>query len=137
MKNDKSIFILMFLAFTVCFMACNTSQSFNNTNAESIEEVVEVNPNNMDLTQLLQAEPGVFVSGSGHTATISIRGVNSFNLTNEPLFIINGNQVPSYSSLYYMVDNNSIKSIRVLKNAADTTYYGINGANGVIVIETK
>jgi TonB-dependent SusC/RagA subfamily outer membrane receptor len=30
-----------------------------------------------------------------------------------------------------------IESIRVLKDAADITMYGVRGANGVIVIKTK
>ena len=29
------------------------------------------------------------------------------------------------------------ESIKVLKNAAETTMYGVRGANGVIVIKTK
>lgn len=71
---------------------------------------------------------GVNVSGS----TITIRGVSSFVLSNEPLFIVNGMPV---SSLDY-ISPNQVKSIKVLKGSA-AAIYGVRGANGVIVINLK
>jgi TonB-dependent SusC/RagA subfamily outer membrane receptor len=35
------------------------------------------------------------------------------------------------------VDPHDIESIQVLKNAPETSLYGVRGANGVIVIKTK
>lgn len=78
-----------------------------------------------------------------------IRGQASFLASNEPLWIIDG--VPIYtgnatnaiigvnvsiSPLSY-INPNDIQSITVLKDAAATTIYGANGANGVILLNTK
>lgn len=71
---------------------------------------------------------GVNVSGS----TITIRGVGSLYLSNEPLFIVNG--IPVFSLDHISPDQ--VKSINVLKGAS-ATIYGIRGANGVIVVNLK
>lgn len=80
---------------------------------------------------------------------VRIRGEASLNASNEPLWIIDGvkaytggrtGMMPgvSYtvSPLTYL-DPNDIESITVLKDADQTTIYGANGANGVILVTTK
>lgn len=71
---------------------------------------------------------GVNVSGS----TITIRGVSSLVLSNEPLFIVNGIPVRSLDHL----SPDQVESITVLKGAS-ATIYGVRGANGVIVVNLK
>jgi len=72
------------------------------------------------------AVPGVQVSGT----KITIQGVNSFNLSTEPLFIVDGNQVNSISD----IPPSQVQSIEVLKGAS-ASIYGSRGANGVILIK--
>jgi TonB-dependent starch-binding outer membrane protein SusC len=97
--------------------------------------------------------PGLFITQgtgtSGSTFTVNIRGLNSLQNGNDPLYIIDG--VPYNAHLLPNNDgsllNNSsplsflnpydIESLTVLKDADATSIYGIRGANGVIVITTK
>lgn len=66
--------------------------------------------------------------------SVIIRGRNSIYGSDQPLYVIDG--VPT---MYGAVGVNpyDIKSIRVLKNASETAFYGVRGANGVVVITTK
>ena len=83
----------------------------------------------------------------GSTQDIRIRGRNSINAGNDPLFVIdgipmiNGNfsgsaNVSSLSTLSSIAADN-IESMTVLKDAGATSVYGARGANGVILITTK
>lgn len=66
---------------------------------------------------------------------IRIRGVNSINSSNTPLFILDG--APVTQSVFSTLNPNDIESITVLKDAASVAIYGTRAANGVIVITSK
>lgn len=104
--------------------------------------------------QLLQGRaPGVQVQANsgvpGGGIFIRVRGTNSVNASNDPLYVVDGvfinntnliatglgNQVPSNP----IADLNpaDIESIEVLKDANATAIYGSRGANGVVLITTK
>lgn len=70
----------------------------------------------------------------GADMNIQIRGVNSFNFSNEPLFVIDG--IPSQSGMKHL-NSADIESIDVLKDASSSAIYGSRGANGVVIITTK
>ncbi|MDR2448979.1 MAG: TonB-dependent receptor [Prevotellaceae bacterium] len=70
----------------------------------------------------------------GADMSIQIRGLNSFNYSNEPLFVING--VPSSSGLRTL-NPEDIESIDVLKDASSCAIYGSRGSNGVVIVTTK
>ena len=70
----------------------------------------------------------------GSVTSIRIRGTNSINSGNEPLYVIDGFAgVGDLSS----INPGDIQSIEVLKDASATAIYGSRGANGVILITTK
>ncbi len=69
---------------------------------------------------------------AGDGVSINLRGIRSFNGSNDPLFIIDGME-GSYDEL----NPNDIESVEVLKGASATAIYGSAGANGVIIITTK
>jgi TonB-dependent SusC/RagA subfamily outer membrane receptor len=71
--------------------------------------------------------------------TVRIRGGSqSLYGNNAPLYIVNGVPFsPSADGGLSGINPYDIESIRVLKEAADLTMYGVRGANGVIVIKTK
>ena len=83
----------------------------------------------------------------GSTAQIRIRGIQSINASNEPLYVIDGVPVQNtnvsgsanISSLNPLstIDPNIIESITVLKDASAVAPYGAAGSNGVILITTK
>ncbi|TCS86503.1 TonB-linked SusC/RagA family outer membrane protein [Anseongella ginsenosidimutans] len=86
--------------------------------------------------------PGLFTQEtfselSRANTDLFVRGISAARAT-EPLVVIDG-IVCSYQSnetLEY-ISANEIESISILKDAASQALYGIQGANGVIVITTK
>jgi TonB-dependent SusC/RagA subfamily outer membrane receptor len=69
--------------------------------------------------------PGVEVSGT----SIRIRGERSLNVSNEPIFVVDGVIVSSIEG----ISPRQVKSIKVLKGP-DASIYGNRGSNGVIEI---
>ncbi|GAB3691489.1 TonB-dependent receptor [Spirosoma flavus] len=84
-------------------------------------------------------------SGSpGSGTTIRIRGGNSIQGDNEPLYVIDGipfkNDGAGSGSSFNVLSTlnpSDIESISVLKDASSTAIYGSRGANGVVIITTK
>lgn len=80
---------------------------------------------------------GVTITDTGSpsgTATVRVRGIGSFNSSQEPLYIVDG--VPLTSAMNTF-NSNDIESMQVLKDAASASIYGSRAANGVIIITTK
>ncbi|WP_460636965.1 SusC/RagA family TonB-linked outer membrane protein [Larkinella harenae] len=71
----------------------------------------------------------------GGGVTIRIRGGNSINAGNEPLYVIDG--FPVYNESGANLNPNDIESMEILKDASATAIYGSRGANGVVIITTK
>ena len=69
----------------------------------------------------------------GEKSIIKIRGVNSINSGNEPLYVVDGITVSDLTS----INIDDIESIQVLKDASSAAIYGARGANGVILVTTK
>jgi TonB-linked SusC/RagA family outer membrane protein len=63
---------------------------------------------------------------------VRVRGDHTFTGSRNPLVLVDG-KVGDYS----LFDPYDIESITVLKDAAATAMYGLRGANGLILIETK
>ncbi|MBX2925180.1 MAG: TonB-dependent receptor [Chitinophagaceae bacterium] len=75
------------------------------------------------------------ISGApGTGTTIRIRGGNSINASNEPLYVIDGLIGGGDINL---INPEDIESLVVLKDASSTAIYGARGANGVILVTTK
>ena len=101
---------------------------------------IRQSPNEPIEQQLMKRTPGVVIGRtSSGDLTIRIRGgSSSVQGNNAPLYIVDGVPFsPSVEGGLSGINPNDIASIRVLKDAADITMYGIRGANGVIVIKTK
>ena len=73
-------------------------------------------------------------SEPGGNVSIRIRGTNSINTGNEPLFVVDG--FPGAGDLN-SINPSDIESVEVLKDASATAIYGSRGANGVVLITTK
>lgn len=104
-----------------------TAEDLDRTANESIERT------------LAAKVPGLYIS---HTAdgsiAIRIRGNSSITGSNEPLYVIDGTPVNSGpGGSLSGINPKDIASIEVLKDAIATSFYGVRGANGVIVIKTK
>jgi TonB-dependent SusC/RagA subfamily outer membrane receptor len=70
--------------------------------------------------------------------TVRVRGATTLNGQSEPLYIIDGMPVTLLpgEGLNWL-DPAEILQIDVLKDPAETSMYGVRGANGVIIIRTK
>ncbi len=69
----------------------------------------------------------------GGSISIRIRGTNSINSSNEPLYVVDGFPTTNGAE----INPNDIESMQILKDASATAIYGSRGANGVILITTK
>ena len=86
----------------------------------------EANSSYTNIYDMIQGKvPGVQVSGT----KITIRGVNSINLSTDPLFVVDGVVVNTIDN----ISPRQVKSISVLKGS-DASIYGSRGAGGVILI---
>ncbi|MEX2565252.1 MAG: TonB-dependent receptor [Cyclobacteriaceae bacterium] len=78
----------------------------------------------------------------GGRTNVRIRGFSSINSSNNPLYVVDGVQLPmgnqaQASNAIDYINPNDIVSVEVLKDASSTAIYGSRGANGVILITTK
>lgn len=90
------------------------------------------------IDQILQGRTaGVNVTNSsgapGGDLSIRIRGANSVNGNNDPLYVVDG----FVGSDFRDVNPSDIESIQILKDASSTAIYGSRGASGVVLITTK
>lgn len=90
------------------------------------------------MDQILQGRAaGVNVTNSsgapGGNVRIRIRGANSINGNNDPLYVIDGFVGGDFND----INPSDIENIQVLKDASSTAIYGSRGSNGVILITTK
>ncbi|MCE6991837.1 TonB-dependent receptor [Dyadobacter sp. CY323] len=95
------------------------------------------------------------VSGApGANLTVRIRGSNSIQYGNDPLYVIDGFPINTGSSTgnvgagsnfgqnqgtspLAFINPDDIESMTVLKDASATAIYGARGANGVVIVTTK
>ena len=83
--------------------------------------------------------PGLItVQSSGEpgadAANLYIRGLGTYG-SSTPLVVIDG--LPRNKADFDMLDPNEIESITILKDASSSSLYGIQGANGVVVVTTR
>lgn len=90
------------------------------------------------IEQLLAARvPGVMLGrASDGRLTLMIRGPSTLSQAQEPLFVVDGTPLGNAAN-FLAVNRHDIESIEVLKDAASTALYGIQGAGGVILVKTK
>ncbi|GAB3267207.1 TonB-dependent receptor [Larkinella harenae] len=71
----------------------------------------------------------------GAAVSVRIRGTNSIQGSNEPLYVVDG--FPISGTNPTILNNADIESMEILKDASATAIYGSRGANGVVIITTK
>ena len=140
-----------------------TTQRLNTGDVTTVKASdIEKQPVNNPLAVLEGRVPGMFITQgngfSGSSYKVQIRGQNSINNGNDPLYVIdgvpyasqllpgagnvlgisttvNGNAV--YGNPMNFITPSDIESIDVLKDADATAIYGSRAANGVVLITTK
>lgn len=104
---------------------------------EKLNAVAQLNNEELDFSQyssmyeLIQGRfTGVQISGGD----IIIRGESSLLGSNAAMIVVDG--MPTYSGILSSISPADVKNINVLKGSA-AAIYGVRGAAGVVVIETK
>lgn len=116
---------------------CASTGNANKDSSSQDRSVIEVNDTDYTLADYLRKVSGVYVRGSGSSATVKIRGVSTITGDTRPLFVVDGQKLgKSYSYVASQVPVSDIDSIRVLKGS-EASRYGLQGGNGVIEITTK
>jgi TonB-linked SusC/RagA family outer membrane protein len=126
----------------------NVIGSVTKTNLEEVKSI----PGGSFESQLQGKVPGVQITNNtgvpGETVNVRLRGANSINANNNPLYVVDGvfmsnGTLQTYdtgghsTSPIADLNPNDIESISVLKDAEATVLYGVRGANGVVIITTK
>ncbi|MBQ2178785.1 MAG: SusC/RagA family TonB-linked outer membrane protein, partial [Prevotella sp.] len=117
----------------------STQRKADLTGSVSVVETKELkSSSDTDPMRALQGKvPGMTITSNGSpvgAGTVRIRGIGSFNSSQDPLFVIDG--VPTTTNLNTL-NMNDIESMQVLKDAASASIYGSRAANGVIIITTR
>jgi TonB-dependent SusC/RagA subfamily outer membrane receptor len=83
--------------------------------------------------------PGVRVLRlSDGSLAIRVRGAGAFQGGGEPLYVVDGTPMDTNAGGGLAgVNPYDIARIQVLKDIAQTSFYGVRGANGVVLITTK
>jgi TonB-dependent SusC/RagA subfamily outer membrane receptor len=109
------------------------SREKSTASAASLNERQLRQRNPQNLAEILSTMAGVdVVEVGGGSYSVRIRGMRSLTRNNEPLFVLDGNIIPSTD----LITTKTIRRIDVLKDPASLAVYGSRGANGVIVITT-
>lgn len=123
----------------VVVMGYQTMKKADLTGAVSVisTSALETSSDTDPMRALQGKVPGMTITANGSpsgTGSVRIRGIGSFNASQDPLFVIDG--VPTTATLNSL-NMNDIESMQVLKDAASASIYGSRAANGVIIITTK
>ena len=121
-------------------VAYGTAKKTSLTGAISNIDATEIakRPTTSVVSALEGTTSGIQVSNTygqpGECPSIRIRGFNTVNGDNSPLYVLDG--VPFGGNISDL-NSADIESISVLKDAASAALYGNRAANGVILITTK
>lgn len=99
---------------------------------ESLKNTAVSNP----LSTLQGRVPGLYIVNSGAadgTPSVMLRGVSTVRASTTPLYIVDNMLTDNISWL----NVNDIASMEVLRDASSTAMFGVQGANGVIIITTR
>jgi TonB-linked SusC/RagA family outer membrane protein len=97
---------------------------------------LKTSPDYSPIKALQGKVPGLVMTNSGAAGgspTIRMRGVATVNASTNPLFVVDGMFVDNID----FINPNDISSIEVLKDPSSLAIFGVQGANGVIIISTK
>ncbi len=111
----------------------------------SVASVPKDRLSKIPVTNVMQAVQGA-VSGvviqqvssmPGEAPSTLVRGRGSLTASNDPYVVVDGIPISKMDGSINDINPNDIESIEILKDASATAIYGMNGANGVILITTK
>lgn len=93
----------------------------------------------MQIEELLEGRvPGVWVIRGARGISLMIRGQSTILGNTEPLYVLDGVplQMEPGRGLYWLSPRD-IQKVEILKDAGAAAFYGVRGANGVVLITTR
>lgn len=99
-------------------------------------EDIKTSPDHNPVKSLQGKVPGLVVTNSGAAGgnpDVKIRGVGTTYSGTQPLYIVDG----MFTDNIDFVNPNDIVSTEILKDPSSLAIFGVQGANGVIIITTK
>ena len=111
--------------FITCIMAAVLSGGLLHAQEKQYGDIFEMIRGRVPGVTVGQADPG-------EMPRITIRGIGTNSDQTQPLFIVDGLQVDNIAS----IDPNNVDQIDIIKDGT-SAIYGVQGANGVIIITTK
>ncbi len=127
---------LLILFSTILLFSCASPQNSvsgnlnkNNTRLDE-SSVNSYNSVKKDLTIEISKFPTVSVRGIGPRASIYL-----INQVCTPMFILNGEMIQDYHTVYNAVDTEILKSIKIVP-PRQAAIYGLRASSGVILITT-
>lgn len=99
-------------------------------------EDLKLSPDYSPVKALQGKIPSLMITNTGSAGgspTIRLRGVGTIQSGTNPLFVVDGMLTDNIDFL----SSNDITSIEVLKDPSSLSIFGVQGANGVIIITTK
>ncbi|MCB0628818.1 MAG: TonB-dependent receptor plug domain-containing protein [Saprospiraceae bacterium] len=137
---SRSGLALMSLFLVMLYTSsCGTSNGASSRAARdpNLVQPADSQSNSETWYTLLNRVAGVDVRGAEPNLSIRIRGDKSIELSNEPLFVLDGVQLgQEFSRLASAILPKDVASIRVVKGSG-ATMYGAGSGNGVIVVTSK
>jgi TonB-dependent SusC/RagA subfamily outer membrane receptor len=121
------------------FLGCAPAQPGPDRSPTPAVTAADLRNPNEPIEQVLQRKvPSLVVTRVGGEIALQIRASSSYKgEMTPPLFVVNGSPfAPGSGGVLSGINPEDIESIKLLRGA-DATLYGIDGANGVIVITTK
>jgi len=136
----KVVSVACFAVLVMLLSACGPSTEVirNNDDRGRFAQQVNAEMSGVTLDQYLKRLHGVRVVGEGRTAVIQIRGVASFTLSTEPLFVVDGVRMGNeFAKIFDMVNVADVRSVEVLTSNRATLMFGNDGFAGAILINKR
>lgn len=126
LSNNKIITKVLFLFSLFLICACASPKVISEKNVSH-----HLEKSTVDLTAELDKLPRVKVTGYGRLANIRL------NSGCELTYLLNGQVEQEYSYIYDIVEQSTLKSIRI-QSMSDAVMFGLRpGGSSLIVIETE
>lgn len=132
--------LMLFLLVTIGLSSCGTSSKMSDRASKDPTLVKPADNQSLNETwsSLLSRVVGVEVRGVEPNLSLRVRGDRSIELSNEPLYVLDGVRLgQEFSRLAGAILPKDVASIRVVKGSSATTMYGDSSGNGVIVVTSR
>lgn len=100
-------------------------------NADQVIHMQDLQSHYTNVYEVLQARATGLMVSNGR---IMLRGPSSINLSNEPMFMIDG--IMTHSSVFFNMPVTDVDRLEIIKGSS-AAIYGVRGANGVILAYTR